>query len=94
MWRCADLRRLAAQTVGTWTHHKIVLCFGHPAYELVVHPDCRHAIDELTLYAYRTDPLTGDILPVLEDRHNPIIDALRYGLEALRRSGYRLLNLV
>ena len=64
------------------------------AHELVVHPDCRHAIDELTLYAYRTDPLTGDILPVLEDRHNHVIDALRYGLEALRRSDYRLLTLV
>ncbi len=64
------------------------------AHEIVVHPDCRHAIDELTLYAYRTDPLTGDILPVLEDRHNHVIDALRYALEALRRSGYRLLNLV
>ncbi len=47
-------------------------------HDIVVHPACRHAIDELTLYAYRTDPLTGDILPVLEDRHNHVIDALRY----------------
>ena len=64
------------------------------SHEIVVHPDCRHAIDELSLYAYRTDPLTGDILPILEDRHNHVIDALRYALEAVRRSDYRLLNLV
>lgn len=64
------------------------------AHDIVVHPSCRHAIDELTLYSYKVDPLTGDILPVLEDRHNHVIDALRYGLEAVRRSDYRLLNLV
>ena len=64
------------------------------SHDIVVHPECRHAIDELALYAYRTDALTGDILPVLEDRHNHVIDALRYGLEALRRSDYRLLSLV
>ena len=64
------------------------------AHDIVVHPECRHAIDELTLYSYKVDALTGEILPVLEDRHNHVIDALRYGLEAVRRSDYRLLNLV
>ncbi len=64
------------------------------SHDIVVHPECRHAIDELTLYSYRTDPLTGDILPVLEDRHNHVIDALRYAVEAVRRSNYRLLSLV
>lgn len=56
------------------------------SYDIVVHPRCRHTIDELTLYAYRTDPLTGEILPVLEDRKNHVIDALRYSTELLRRS--------
>lgn len=63
-------------------------------HDIVVHPDCRHAIDELTHYSYRTDPLTGDILPLLEDRHNHVVDALRYALEGVRRSDYRLLGLV
>lgn len=40
------------------------------AHDIVVHPDCRHAIDELTHYAYRTDALTGEILPRLDDRNN------------------------
>ena len=44
-----------------------------------------HTIDELTLYSYKTDPLTGKILPVLEDKKNHVIDALRYACEGARR---------
>ena len=62
--------------------------------DIVVHPDCRHAIDELTHYSYAVDRTTGDILPVLEDRHNHIIDALRYALEGVRRADYQLLTLL
>ena len=52
-------------------------------YDIVVHPRCIHTIDELTLYSYKTDPLTGKILPVLEDKKNHVIDALRYACEAV-----------
>ena len=55
-------------------------------YTSVVHPRCTHTIDELTLYSYKTDPLTGKILPVLEDKKNHVIDALRYACEAVRRA--------
>jgi phage terminase large subunit len=55
-------------------------------YDIVVHPRCIHTIDELTLYSYKQDPLTGRILPVLEDKKNHVIDALRYACEAVRRS--------
>lgn len=55
-------------------------------YAIVVHPRCTHTIDELTLYSYKTDPLTGKILPVLEDKKNHVIDALRYACEAVRRA--------
>lgn len=63
------------------------------SYDIVVHPRCRHTIDELTLYAWKTDPLTGEVLPVLEDKKNHVIDALRYAVEELRRSSYTLANL-
>jgi phage terminase large subunit len=53
--------------------------------DIVVHPRCRHLIDELTTYSYKTDPLTGAVLPVLEDRHDHVIDALRYSCESARR---------
>lgn len=54
-------------------------------YDIVVHPQCVHTIDELTLYSYKIDPQTQEILPVLEDGDNHIIDALRYAIEKLRR---------
>ena len=55
------------------------------SHDIVVHPRCRHVIDELTHYAYKTDPATNAVLPVLEDKHNHLVDALRYALEGVRR---------
>jgi len=56
-------------------------------YDIIVHPRCTHTIDELTLYSYKTDTLTGKVLPVLEDKKNHVIDALRYACEGVRRAG-------
>jgi len=56
------------------------------SYDIVVHPRCQHVIDELSLYSYKTDTLTGAVLPVLQDRDNHCIDALRYALEGVRRA--------
>lgn len=55
------------------------------SHDIVVHSRCQHVIDELTHYAYKTDPATNAVLPVLEDKHNHLIDALRYALEGVRR---------
>ena len=55
-------------------------------YEIVVHPRCVHVLDELRLYKRKTDPLTGKVLPVFEDKHNHVIDALRYACESARRT--------
>ncbi|HEY5808153.1 MAG TPA: PBSX family phage terminase large subunit [Povalibacter sp.] len=56
------------------------------SFDIVVHPRCVHLIDELTMYSYKTDPLTGLILPVLSDKNNHVIDALRYACESVRRA--------
>lgn len=56
------------------------------SFDIVVHPRCKHLIDELTLYSFKTDPLTGNVLPVLADKDNHVIDALRYALEGARRA--------
>lgn len=61
-------------------------------YDIVVHKRCQHTIDELTMYSYKTDPLTGEVLPVLEDKKNHVIDALRYAVEGLRRGHYGMLQ--
>jgi phage terminase large subunit len=56
------------------------------SYDIVVHPRCRHTIDELTLYSYETDPLTGAVMPKLKDKYNHVIDSLRYACEGARRA--------
>lgn len=56
------------------------------SYDIVVHPRCTHTIDELSLYSYKTDPLTGLVLPVLEDKKNHVIDSVRYACEGVRRA--------
>ena len=56
------------------------------SYDIIVHPRCKHVIDELTHYKYKIDPLTDAVTPVLEDKHNHLIDALRYALESIRRA--------
>lgn len=56
------------------------------AFDIVVHPRCTHTIDELTMYRYKTDPLTGLVMPLLEDKQNHVIDALRYACEGVRRA--------
>ena len=56
------------------------------SHQIIVHPRCKHLIDELSLYKYKEDPLTGRILPILEDKDNHCIDSLRYALEGARRT--------
>ena len=56
------------------------------SFDIVVHPRCKHLIDELTLYSYKTDPLTGQVLPILADKDNHVLDALRYACEGVRRA--------
>lgn len=59
------------------------------SYDIVVHPRCQHTIDELTSYSFKVDDLTGKVLPILQDKDNHVIDALRYAVEAVRRAPAR-----
>ena len=57
---------------------------------VVIHPSCKSTIYEFQRYSYKVDRLSGDILPILVDKDNHCIDALRYALEPLitqRRPG-------
>ncbi len=56
------------------------------SFDIVVHPRCKHVIDELTMYSYKVDKLTDKVLPVLEDKDNHMIDAIRYACEGARRA--------
>jgi phage terminase large subunit len=61
------------------------------SFDIVVNPRCKHTIEELTLYSYETDPLTGAVIPKLKDKDNHVIDALRYACEAARRTTKRVI---
>lgn len=56
------------------------------SFDIVVHPRCRHTADELSLYSYKVDQQTDEVLPQLQDKHNHVIDALRYAVESMRRN--------
>lgn len=56
------------------------------SFDIIVHPRCTHVIDELTLYSYKVDPLTDKVMPVLADKDNHCIDAIRYACEGARRA--------
>ena len=55
------------------------------SYDIVIHPRCRHTIDEFNHYSYKIDKQTGDVLPIVVDSFNHIIDATRYALSDLMR---------
>jgi phage terminase large subunit len=53
-----------------------------------IHPRCKHMQDEARLYSYKVDKISGDILPIVVDRHNHGWDAVRYGLDGyIQRRG-------
>lgn len=56
------------------------------SFDIVVHPRCTHVIDELTMYSFEIDDLTGQVLPRLADKNNHTIDALRYACEGARKA--------
>lgn len=56
------------------------------SYDVIVHPRCKHAIDDLTLYSYETDELTGSVTNKLADKSNNVIDAIRYAVEGATRA--------
>jgi phage terminase large subunit len=61
--------------------------------QIIIHPRCRHAEEEARLYAFKTDRLTGDVLPELVDRHNHVIDAMRYALQPIiRQRGWGIMD--
>ena len=49
--------------------------------KIVIHEQCRHAIQEAKLYSYKLHKNTGDILPEVDDKNNHIWDAVRYALD-------------
>ncbi|HEM8186444.1 TPA: PBSX family phage terminase large subunit [Providencia stuartii] len=49
--------------------------------QIIIHPRCKETAKEARLYSYKTDRITGEVLPVIEDAYNHCWDAVRYGLD-------------
>lgn len=57
--------------------------------KVVIDPRCKHTADEFRLYSYKTDRLTDEVLPVILDKNNHTIDALRYAMvDYIKARGY------
>lgn len=54
-------------------------------YDIVIHPRCKYAVDEFTMYEYEIDKKTNAITRELPDEKNHIIDGTRYAIEPLRK---------
>lgn len=53
-----------------------------------IHERCKHMQEEARLYAYKVDRITGEVLPIVVDKHNHGWDAVRYGLDGyIQRRG-------
>jgi hypothetical protein len=54
------------------------------AYDrIVIHPRCVRAAEEMRLYSYKVDQRTGDVLADVIDKHNHVLDSIRYALQPL-----------
>ncbi|MDN0012473.1 PBSX family phage terminase large subunit [Providencia stuartii] len=49
--------------------------------QIIIHPRCKETAKEARLYSYKTDRITDEVLPVIEDAYNHCWDAVRYGLD-------------
>lgn len=55
--------------------------------KIILHPRCEHTADEIRLYSYKTDRLSGDVLPDIVDKSNHCIDSIRYAIAPLIKHG-------
>jgi phage terminase large subunit len=51
--------------------------------QIIIHPRCKHIAQEARLWSYKTDKLTGDVLPKLQEGHEHCWDASRYALQPM-----------
>lgn len=53
-----------------------------------IHERCKRIAQEARLYSYKVDRISGDILPIIIDKHNHGWDATRYALDGyIKRRG-------
>lgn len=58
--------------------------------EIIVHTRCKYTAEEMLLYSFKIDRLTGEVTTDIVDEFNHCIDAIRYALAPMikRRKGF------
>ena len=49
--------------------------------KIIIHENCKNTFREFMNYSYKVDKISGDILPIVIDKDNHTIDAIRYALD-------------
>ena len=63
--------------------------------EVVIHTRCEQVAREFRRYSYKVDPRTEDVLPIIVDKDNHYIDAIRYALyEVIKQSKAESFNIL
>lgn len=62
-------------------------------FDIHIHPRCVETIKEFTNYQYKIDAKTDEVLPVLLDKDNHCIDAIRYAVEGYTRNKRNNVNI-
>jgi phage terminase large subunit len=78
------LRRLRAAKKGP-NSVEDGIAFLRRFKKIVIHTRCTHAKDEAKLYSYKVDKNSGDVLAEVVDKHNHVIDSIRYALEPIMK---------
>ena len=55
--------------------------------KVYIHSRCKQTLSEFRDYSYKKDRLTDEVLPIIVDKDNHYIDALRYALEKIMKRG-------
>lgn len=61
---------------------------------IYVHPRCKRTYEEFKFYSYKQDRNTGEVLPIVLDKDNHYMDALRYALNPYIQKNVSLLEVL
>ena len=61
--------------------------------KIIIHPRCKGTIHDFGNYKHKQDRITGEILPLLIDKHNDVIDSLRYAIEPYSKAKATIFDL-
>lgn len=62
--------------------------------KIYIHPRCQNTYKEFQFYSYKKDKNTGDILPIILDKDNHYLDALRYALNPYIQKNISILEVL